>query len=298
MVPSTELVAITGDDIEFLSASTGTVVHSLPITPPLTAPIAEQIAVDPALSTLYVAVSLGVGCPLQVVMAVDLDSGAEGVAAESALAPAVSPDGSRLAYIGVSGASCTVDTVTVENLRSGTRRSWPLASPGQALPAIPELMTLQWAPDGRHLVLGGRPGTVSGIEILDTDQPIGSDNAVGVGPAIEDGLPDGRYSDPAMRPDGSIVALDPYCWGGMYCPVMRNGTGVVALDAATGTVISTILVQPGDTAVGIGGLAVDPSGTNVAVVGGLEGTDLYTVSSGTLHLVAHGILAATWLPGS
>jgi hypothetical protein len=290
-------VAITGDDVELLSASTGAVLESAAITPPLTAPIGEQIAVDAPLNTVYLAASLGSSCSSQVVIAVDLDSGAWGVAAESALAAAVSPDGSQLAYIGVSGASCSVDTVTVENFTSGTRHSWPVTGPGQGVPAGPELTTLNWAPDGRHLVLGSLRGDFSGIQILDTDQPAGADNPVDVGPAGEDSSPDGRYSDPAMRPDGSIVALEPYCWGGMGCPVQLYGTSVVVLVADTGGVISSILVQPGDTAVGITGLFVDPTGTRVAVQGGPGGTALYEVSSGTLHLIADGILGATWFPG-
>jgi hypothetical protein len=174
------------------------------------------------------------------------------------------------------------------------KRSWNLFNPGHAYPL---LASVAWSPDGHQLVLGVQGGNFSGIEILDTDEAMGPDNPRDVGPASEDGLPGGRYANPLMRPDGVIIALAPYCWGGMGCPNAINGTSVVGIDAATGSVVSTLLDQPdADEAVGINAMILDPSGTQLAVLGaGADTGNLYSLRDGALHLVARGVPDAAWL---
>ena len=272
--------------------------HSVTIAPTLGSAIGAQIAVDPAGDTMYASTTVGTSCASNLVVDVDLQSGSVGVVAEFASAPAISPDGSQLAYITYSGPACSPDTITIEDLASGVRRSWDvITTTPVANRAPPELLSLEWAPDGRHL-LGSVYGNFSGVQILDTDQAVGPANPQDVGPSSSDGLPGGRYSDPEMRPDGTIVALEPYLWAGISDPDVTAGTAVAVLDATTGDVISTLLSQPNpDAAVGIDALAIDPSGTQVALVGGTaQQAGLYQLSSGALRLIAPDVVAATWLP--
>ena len=297
--PSTELVAVSGDSVEVLSASTGAVLRSVTIAPSLATAIGAQIAVAPPGDTMYASTIVGTTCASNLVVDVDLQSGFVRVVAEFASAPAISPNGSQLAYIDYSGPACSPDTITVEDLASGRRRTWDvITTTPVAGRAPPQLLSLEWAPDGRHLVLGGVNGNFSGVQILDTDQAVGPANPRDVGRFSSDGLPGGRYSDPVERPDGSIVALEPYLWAGISDPDVTAGTAVVALDASTGGVISTLLNQPNpDAALGIDALAIDPSGTQVALVGGTaQHAGLYQLSSGVLRLVAPDVVAATWLP--
>jgi hypothetical protein len=274
------------------------VLRSVTIAPTLGTAIGAQIAVDPAGETMYASTTVGTSCASNLVVDVDLQSGSVGVVAEFASAPTVSPDGTQLGYITYSGPACSPDAVTVEDLATGVRRSWEvITTTPVADRAPPELLSLEWAPDGRHLLLGSVNGNFSGVQILDTDQAVGPDNPRDVGPASSDGLPGGRYGDPAMRPDGSIVALEPALWAGMSDPGIAAGTAVVTLDATTGDVNSTLLSQPSPgAAVGIDGLAIDPSGTQVALVGGTgQRAGLYLVTSGVLRLIGPDVVAATWL---
>ncbi len=274
--------------------------HSVTIAPTLGTAIEAQIAVDPAGDTMYASTAVGTSCASNLVVDVDLQSGSVGVVAEFASAPTISPDGTQLAYITYSGPACSADTVTVEDLASGARRSWDvITTAAVASWAPPELLSLEWAPDGRHLLLGSVYGNFSGVQILDTDQAVGPANPRDVGPASSDDLPGGRYSDPEMRPDGGVVALEPYLWAGISDPDVTAGTAVVVLDAMTGDVTSTLLSQPNpDAAVGIDALAIDPSGTQVALVGGTaQQAGLYLVTSGALRLVVPDVVAADWLPG-
>ena len=117
--PSTELVAVSGDSVEVLSASTGAVLRSVTIAPSLATAIGAQIAVAPPGDTMYASTIVGTTCASNLVVDVDLQSGFVRVVAEFASAPTISPNGSQLAYIDYSGPACSPDTITVEDLASG-----------------------------------------------------------------------------------------------------------------------------------------------------------------------------------
>jgi hypothetical protein len=144
-------------------------------------------------------------------------------------------------------------------------------------------------------------GPYSGIQILDTTDPVSSANPETVGgyPNTH-GAPGGRYSDPALEPDGTIVALLPFCWGGMGCPPQTViGTGVVTVDRATGQIASTLLAPQGDPGNQLTNLIVDPSGQRLAAEGGPgAATTLYEISAGQLRPVAQNVGFVAWLPRS
>jgi hypothetical protein len=299
-LPSDEFITITGNKVKILSAATGAVIRTTTLAQ--VAPEWSQPAIDPTGRTAYVTVTLDVSCSSAEVVAIDLRSGRNHVVASSASNPSVSADGTRLAYIDYSGTGCSAGRVTVEDLRSGTRQFWQIAAPPPGPTRSAQTLTsLQWAPDSRHLVIGSDFGLFSGIQILDTTHPVSSANPETVGghPNTH-GVPGGRFTDPALEPDGTIVALLPFCWGGMACPTQTQiGTGIVTVDRATGQIASTLLAPQADPGNQLSNLIVDPSGQRLAAEGGLgAATTLYEISAGQLRPVAQNVGSVAWLPRS
>jgi hypothetical protein len=91
----------------------------------------------------------------------DLSTGAKRRLA-SAISPAVSPDGTRLAYAATAarGEITYRAALTIRNLRSGTTREIPFTT-DQPLGAPPELV-INWSPDGRFVAVLTRNGLVNG----------------------------------------------------------------------------------------------------------------------------------------
>lgn len=306
--PSTQLVTIGTSKLQIISAANGKVARTVDLRPPLPQPPSETASVDPAGHTAYVAVAIAAGCESSKVVAIDLRSGHDRVVATSASDPAVSPDGTRLAYVdacGVTTPVAPVPEVTVETLRGGSSRSWivlpPQDQPSKASGLPSESVdSLAWAPNGRRLVIGSFDGPASGVQILDTTSPAGARNPEAVGPyTASRGLPPGRYQDPTLLPDGTVAALSPLCWGGMSCsPDPHAGGELVTIDPTTAKVKQTIVSSTADAGDQLAALALDASRQRLAmeVFPSSGQATLEVDSAGRFHAVATGAPAFAWLP--
>lgn len=287
--PSDELVVLRAGTIQLVDAATGGVVRTVADTHSAEGPLKGPISVDPKGSVVYATASLSISCPSQIIVAVDLATGARRAVSESAVDPALSPNGTKLAYLSVGGPNCTAGEVVVRDVASGTQQSWP-TSLGAAVPA--QDATLHWAPDGRRLVIGGRDQANVGAEVLDTMLGPSTDNPHPVGAGALNLL------DPALLADGQIATITRPC-GDASCPAFPAGSSVsevTAVDPTTGDGTATLAEAPADSWVSLSALDVDPSGRRIAALAARG--DLYTVDDSRLRLVAHNVQAAAWVPGS
>src|SRR5215469_2605452 len=82
--------------------------------------------------------------------------------------PAISPDGTLLAYVAENKGSATLGPaptgIVVRDLASGAQRTWALP-PGSYIPAM------TWSPDGRHLAVTTAAGPSPVTVVLDTQAP-------------------------------------------------------------------------------------------------------------------------------
>jgi len=261
------LVAVSRTSVEFVSPATGAVLRTVPLASRLPSAPVGQIAASPSGREVYAAVynsNLDTSCPRQLV-AIDTATGAQRIIATGASAPAVNPAGTELAYLTSNGPLegtglgpvCLPTTVTVQNLRTGTRRSWRISPPPVKGQGTEILESLAWAPQGADLVIGSGAGPSSGIQILDTAKPAGAGNPLTVGPwATPTGLPPGRYASPVEQHNGTIVALAPGCWGFMKCVAPVSVKTVDPATAAGHTVATFTNRAPT-------GIVADPTGNRL-----------------------------------
>jgi len=293
-----QLLIFRAGGIQVIDTTTGAVRQTVGSAASLEGPVRGPIAVDPRGRTAYMVVAVSVSCPSSVLRSLDLRTGAQHPIAESARAPAVSPNGTRLAYLRLSAPSCTPSAVVVRDLPSGAEQSWQIPDQTPISATAQLLTTLSWAPDGRRLVIGRDVGVV---QILDTSRPVGSDNprTLPRGDDPSSGNPERQYLDPTMLPDGDIVAIQPFCWVPRWCRAPTvPGSGIVTLDTATGNVTSTIVDPRSDPGVQLVELAVDPSGQRLAALAANGTNGLYEVIDSKLRLLAQLINEAAWLPAT
>lgn len=261
------LVTVSRTSVEFLSPSTGSVLRTVPLAARLASVPVGQIAASPSAREVYAAVynsNLDTFCPRQLV-AINTASGVRRIIATGVSAPAVNPAGTELAYLTGNGPLagtghgpvCLPTTVTVQNIRTGTRRSWRISPPPVKNQGTEILESLAWAPHGSDLVIGSGAGPYSGIQILDTARPGGAANPRTVGAwATPSGLPPGRYGSPVEQRNGTIVALAPGCWGFMKCVAPVS---VTTVDPATGAGHSIAAFTHREPT----GLVADPTGNGL-----------------------------------
>jgi Tol biopolymer transport system component len=182
-------------------------------------------------------------------------------------APAVSPDGTRLAYAGP-GTVCH-NALVVRTLATGEERSWSVPErPFNRLSAT-SISVLRWSPDGRHVVFPA----FGGLYVVDTQRP---------GDLSESRRLEGDLHAPAWLPDGRLVALRTVREG------ERVREQVVVLDP------ETLDLEPlMYAAVDATGLDVDPSGRFIVVVN-RRGDLFVSADRGPLRRLAGNLRTAAW----
>jgi hypothetical protein len=129
------LVAASTDAIDLISATTGDVLRSVPIPDSYQLALQasapdSQMTLSPDGKTAYVTVNCGPArCNIEAappdILAIPIDGGRPTVVMADAMAPAISPDGKRLAYLedsvppGSSDQARTSETVAILKLTSG-----------------------------------------------------------------------------------------------------------------------------------------------------------------------------------
>src|SRR5580658_6335315 len=191
--PDGTLVVATANAIELVSPSTGAVTRTVPI--PDTYVLAldasspdSQMAVSPDGKMAYVAVkyrprALPVNTPTPEILAVPLDGGRPRVAATDAVAPALSSDGGRLAYLedtvppGSTIPQRTSETVMVLNLKSRTREAFDLRAAYLEANGPVAVNGLSWSPSGATLAVSAVEfadvyGSFDSVVLLDPAAPV------------------------------------------------------------------------------------------------------------------------------
>jgi hypothetical protein len=180
------------------------------------------VALAPDRLHAFVAISLGSPKPWRL-NEIDLVTGSRRKLA-NAVSPAVSPDGTRLAFLAVASDpnddTFRVTALVIRNLHSGRNRSIPFQPP-RPLGTPPELV-INWSPDGKRIALFD--GTQIRLATVATARTVGSQPpAPGTAPTSPQRT--GSLS-PAFLDDRTLVVLDGCCIGPQR---------LVAIDLASGS---------------------------------------------------------------
>jgi Tol biopolymer transport system component len=132
----------------------------------------------------------GVDCGYPTLFEVPLDGSREPRRLGNGGAPAVSPDGTRLAYFTPSN-GCIGATLVVRNLATGKEQRWE-APESDGYFSNGAITAIAWAPDGRRLAFQF-DWEGSGVYLLDTGVPGRLDTA--------------RPVEPKRQPDNTSLAL-------------------------------------------------------------------------------------------
>jgi hypothetical protein len=147
-----------------------------------------NLALSPDRRSVYVAVAMDEQLPR--LYEVALGSG-EKTLIGNAISPALSPDGTELAYLTVATEGPVenqeITALVIRNLQSGSTRTIPFP-PGVAIGTPPELI-INWSPDGRSIVLfDGSKARIVDVASAQTveSQPALRGNAAGLSPVYLD----------------------------------------------------------------------------------------------------------------
>ena len=287
------LVATTDGRLVVLDQSGAEVREAASATPGPTDSLTFTIAVAPGGDVAYVDRAGDTGCAGAVIERVDLATGISEAVADGE-APAISPDGSKLAYTRCATEGGGFAGVVVRDLESGEEQQWALPVTGKNV-----VRFLSWAPDSQQLAYV--------LSLSDNDFPLQEvrlvDTATGGG-SLADGrlvysLPEGIPSFPVTyRGERDQLALAQQGAGG--------GAELVAVDPADGAVVETLLSVTADQLTfAWSGLAFDAAGESALFVwmpltatGARAADDLYLWRAGEAAPVqiAEGVTAAAWLP--
>ena len=209
--------------------------------------------------------------------------------------PAVSPDGSALAYAAPldSGGACGDPTgVVVRDLATGAERRWSL--PGAAAEADDYVAYLSWAPDSRHLGFA-EFSTKTRVRVLDTKRR-------------------GALSDAPVTPLASDLSWAGYLGATGQFLVVQKPAGsdqqasIVAVDPTTGRVTRKLLrfekqLSDGNTKDQINeGVAADGTGKTLLITAARHaretGNTLYRWSDRDRRVrpIGRSAAAAVWAP--
>jgi hypothetical protein len=283
----------TSGEMFLIDPHTGTRVTT--VTLAAAAATGEEVSVSGDGSTIYY--EQHYGCTDRIYSMPAVGGGGPTLVAAGRL-PAVSPDGSLLAYTR-QPARCTEGGVqyllVVRNLKTGAETTYPVAPQlGQSGLLFP-IDHLSWASDGRRLALSlESPEDDVGwaLAILDvrtaryyrTDAPGAS---VPVAPNQDQ---HGYYREGVFMPDGNLF-VNRVCCEGIHPGGPRVASTLLWEVTTSGALVKQVAI--GFTDRDHTSLAADPTGAELLY---LSGSDLYVSDGGQRpRLVTGGLLAATFI---
>lgn len=189
--------------------------------------------------------------------------------------PALSPDGARLAYVGLPDAQCRNRPLIVRDLASGAERRYPSGDAGA--PGDFCCVWLAWSPEGDHLAYARAVADTYEVRLLDVGR--GTTARVGGGTGGE------SWEHPVFRPS------PPHLLVVARRPGRGSGSRLLEVDPATGQhVVSTAPLPTTDR--NIIDLDVDASGAYVLYV--TDDFRAYRLEGGKATPVATGVTEADW----
>jgi hypothetical protein len=306
------IVAVTSSGaLVVLNSSTGTVTRTLVQS----GVVGEEIAVSPNGGTAYF--TAGSGCSNEI-ESVPVSGGTPASIASGVL-PAVSPDGTKLAFAQEPWflpASCAASAplapsdyvLAVRTLSTGGQANYPMAasSPDIGLP-IP-ILYLSWAPDNASLAV-----TMSGIQdnegwnlnILSTASAQYYLSGAGDTQVPVTGSPDpsrSYYTEAAYLPDGNLFVNRNCCIGVDPTNPAPADSNLMQEVSTSGSLVAQVAISVQENA--HTSLAVDPTGNWLLYLSSATQTEPSGVPSGTLYVsqggteptvLTTGITAAAWL---
>jgi hypothetical protein len=291
------IVAVTtGGALVLLNRSTGTVTRTLVAS----GVIGDEISVSPGGSTIYFVTHHG-GCQDEIEsLPVSGGSPAQLTAGQY---PAVSPDGTKLAFaseplltMGCVPSQSTLTAqfkVVVRTLSSGSQTDFPMepASQSSGLPA--PVSHLSWAHDNTQLAVSisqAQDNEGWALVVVDTAAASYYEGGTGDTPVPVTGSPrtqDSYYREGVFLPDGNLFVSRACCTG---IPV-RNTSKLMWEVDISGSLVHQVAV--GYPSLEHTSLDVSPSGKWLLY---LAGNDLYVSHhGGTPTKLATGLVAAAWL---
>lgn len=270
--------------------------------------VGDAITVSPSGSTVYFAVKHGCADSIESVPV----SGGTPAVVTSGVLPAVSPDGTKLAFVrepfgggpsavqygcpsgGISAKPTTQYRVVVRDLATGQETVYP--APPDEIAGMPYAIShLSWAPSGKTLLVSVGPGQGNegwGLSVLDTATsryyvpPGWPANAAAAVPVT--GLPDAArsyYREGVFLPGGGMFVNRMCCDS---VPVRVTSSKLLEIDSAGRQVRQVAL---GFT---------DRDHTSLGAYGGwllyLSAHDLFIAGPGPARKLTTGLIAAAWLP--
>ena len=288
------IVAVTSaGTLEVIDPTTGTAQRTL-----ATGATGDEVARSPNGATVYFEV--GSGCEHQI-ESVPFTGGSPNVVA-AGMDPAVSPDGTELAYArqpdqtmpdcltGLSNPASAF-AVVVRQLSSGRETTYPM-SPQAVATGLPAPIThLSWAPDGHRLAVSvaaeqdNEGWTVTVFDTTTADYYVGP--GVTAVPVTGAAATDSYYREAVFQPDGNLFTNRVCCSG---IPPRTTSSLLVTVDPHSGRIVRQVAV--GYTTVTHSSLDVDQSGHWLLY---LSGDDLLVSDDGARPVsLATGFTAAAW----
>jgi hypothetical protein len=258
--------------------------------------IGDEISVSPDGSTVYFAAATH-GCTDEI-ESVPVTGGSPTWIAQGNL-PAISPDGTRLAFFRwpqscshPSDVFSAQDVLVIRSLSDGSEKTYPMAS----VIGIPfQISHLSWAPDGVRLAisLGPSQDNDQGLVIINSATaryylPIGylTPGNDGVPVTGQPQAADSYYHQGVFLPDGDLF-VNRVCCGGI--PIKTTSSLMWEIDTS-GRLIHQ--VAAGFTNRDHTSLDADPSGRWLLY---LSGNDLFiTTNRSTPSMLTSGLVAAAW----
>jgi hypothetical protein len=286
-----EIVALSGTEVVVLESATGhrlRVLAAHPEADPATGVFLEGVAVTPDHRSAYYSVAGPCGAGTIYRVPVDGRGTPERVA--TGISPAVSPNGSKLAYAapggtGIDGRPRCNNQIVVRELASGAERVWRYpddADHSQALYQDGAIMKIAWAPDSTRLAY-----TLSyegdGVSVLDT--AVDRDLSQTLEVVVPGGGGDSR--EPTWQASSGRLAIVNSAFGCCYDDNYTGPPRTLLVDPALR--ISEDLLPPGKRPAW---LDFDTTGDHLLYV---DGGTLYRRSrNGSPVVVGPGYVAADW----
>lgn len=286
------LVAVTSQGaVVVLDPATGAVLHTL-----AQAGTGDEISLTPSGADAYFEVANG--CQHQI-EEVPVAGGTPVVVATGSV-PAVSPDGSQLAYVRqpfVASSACqgqslapSAFTLVLRTLATGAETTYPL-SPQVAADGLPYPVDhLSWSSDSRQLAVSvSAPEDNEGWRLVVIDPATDLYYFSGTGVPVTGADPMASYyREGVFVPDGDLF-VDRVCCAGI--PVNVTSNLLVEIAPSTGAVVHQVAI--GITANDHTSLVSDPTGRWLLY---LSGTTLFVSENGARPTtLASGFVAADWV---